>query len=102
MAHQQKHFVSGAYVDELITDAHGAIADGDIDRAYMQADQIMGLLDAGMLVSETPQVIVDKARALRERASLARMYRDFGFESDDPGALDDELSDLEKAFLATE
>ena len=96
---QQRHFVSGAYVDELIRDAHGSIADGDIDKAYAKADQIIGLLDAGMLVSETPQVIVDKARALRDRAMLARMYRDFGFESDDPGALDDELSDLEKAFM---
>lgn len=82
-------YISDRFVNEMIMDAHDNL-DRDPDRAYAQADQILGLLDSGRLVSETPQVIVDKARALRERAKLASLHKAI--------TKDDGLSDLERLW----
>ena len=79
-------YVNDSFVNELISTAHAEI-DRDPDRAVEQADRIIDLLDAGTLVSETPLVIVDKARALRDRARLASLFKRASVVKDD-GLLD--------------
>jgi (p)ppGpp synthase/HD superfamily hydrolase len=88
-------FISDGFVNDMLSDANDDLARGDASKAYAKADQIMGLLDAGTLISETPQVLVDKARAMRDRAALAAMLHTIVEDTDDG------LDDLERAFFAT-
>jgi hypothetical protein len=83
-------YFSENYINEMINDTNDLIVRGKFHNAYMQADQVIGLIDSGMLISETPCVIVDKARAMRDRAFLAKLYYDATCESFE--------SDLEAAF----
>jgi hypothetical protein len=87
-------FTSERYINELIMSAHAKIRKNPED-ALEQAERILGMLDDGTLVSESPQVIVDKARALRDRAKLAALYE----RTNRKPVKDDGLDDLERLWL---
>jgi hypothetical protein len=87
-------YVSDTLVNEMLEACDDDMRDGKNDAAYEKANRVLELLDAGTLLSETPCVVVDKARAMKDRAELARLRE--AIDSNEP------IDDIEVVWFATE
>jgi len=85
--------VSEFFVNELIEECHLRIKNNP-EKALEIANGLLDLLDREQVASDTPQVIVDKARAAKDRAELATL-----FQKANP-VKDDGLLDLERIWFS--